>query len=197
LDKIFTKAKKIVSDIFDDDKIYDTEDLARNSTEFINPIQNEFILTTKKTTRLFVLIISHVFAAFLIFGDTKIFIQAFSHFSFDTLFFGFFTIVVIPIVWYNYFDNKPKLTISNEGIKIDNKDFYYWDMILTTSIKETKHDKGKFFLLLLVQYGNAEAEEIKIDITYLNKKPQEIAQIIEAFKRRSTATNKSITENAG
>jgi len=51
-------------------------------------------------------------------------------------FFEFFTPVTLPFAWYHYFDNKPKLIISDEGILFEDKGFYYWGMIINTNIKE-------------------------------------------------------------
>jgi len=76
-----------VSKLFETDKVHDTKELANNSTEFLKPGQKEFVLRTAKSKRLFILIISHAFAATLILNSPKNFITAFSYFPFDTIFF--------------------------------------------------------------------------------------------------------------
>ena len=44
------------------------------------------------------------------------------------------------------------------------------------------NDGQKYYLILNVNYGNGEPEEIKTEVTYLDKKPEVIAQIIEKLK---------------
>ncbi len=62
------------------------------------------------------------------------------------------------------------------------KGLYTWGMITQTSIKEESNDGQKYYLILNVNYGNGEPEEIKTEVTYLDKKPEVIAQIIEKLK---------------
>ena len=174
--------KNITSKFFETDKIYDTRELASNSKEFLNSTQKAFALKTKKTKRLFILIISHLFAVVLIVDSPQTFIKSFSHFLMDTIFYGLFTIVTLPIAWYHYFDDKAKLRITNEGILIEDKDLYYWGMITKTSIREVNDEGRKYYLVLNVVYRNAEPQEIITDITYLDKKPEDVAQIIERLK---------------
>ena len=90
--------------------------------------------------------------------------------------------LTLPIAWYHYFDDKAKLRITNEGILIEDKDLYYWGMITKTSIREVNDEGRKYYLVLNVVYGNAEPQEIITDITYLDKKPEDVAQIIERLK---------------
>jgi hypothetical protein len=175
--------------IFESGKIYNTNELARNSTAFLDPDQKEFVLRTTKSKRLFILIISHAFAAAIILGDPSIFLNSFSHFSVITLFYGFFTFVALPVAWYHYFDNKPKLTISYEGIWTPDEGLYTWGMITQTSIKEESCDGQKYYLILNVSYGNGEPEEIKSEVTYLDKKPEVISHIIEKLKLKVLPPN--------
>ena len=177
-----SKTKNAVLKIFESSKVYDTIELSKNSTEFLNPDQEEFVIRTEKSKRLFILIITHAFAALLILDSPTNFLNSFSHFSFGTLFYGFFTLVALPASWYHYFDNKPKLIISYEGIWTQEKGLYNWDIINNISFKEENNEQ-KFYLILNVKYGNDEPEEIKTDVTYLDKKPEVIAQIIESLKK--------------
>jgi len=183
LPDFLSKTKNVTFKIFKSGKVYDIDEFANNSTEFLKPEQKEFVLRTTKSKRLFILLISHAFALVLILDSPNDFINSFFHFSFSTIFYSFFTIIALPITWYHYFDNKPKLTISNEGIWTKEKGLYVWGMIIQMSIHEVNFEGQKYYLILHVNYGNGDTEEIKTEITYLDKKPEVIAQIIENLKK--------------
>ena len=180
----------MLANLFLDEKhCYDTKELATKSTIYVVPNEPYYIRTSKKNKKL-ILLLSHCFAFVLLVSGYKSILNSLEQFSFATVFYAFFIVIAPLFAWYYFTDNRSKLVISLEGIAKDKRDFYQWSLISKTYIKEVVQTTNKYFLVLELCYNQAEKAEV--DISFLDRKPDDIALIVETFKNKAQPITRAL-----